>query len=138
MKKLDWIYNNKELKELLVKSLKATPTVISKTGLFDNIDKLYGSASGATPSTGASTTPGGGEELAPPPPPPPSGGEELGAPPAPEAGGEEAAVTPESKEKELNILLENDLIKGKKSIDLSVAQQSLGEIEKELDKLLNS
>jgi hypothetical protein len=28
--------------------LKATPTVITKTGLFDNIDKLYGNASGAT------------------------------------------------------------------------------------------
>jgi len=121
--------------------LKATPTVISKTGLFDNIDKLYGSATGGTATAGASTTPGGGEELGPPPPPLPGreGPEEL-APPPPPTGGEEpgGAVTPESKEKELNILLENDLIKGRKSINLGVAQQSLGEIEKELDKLLNS
>ncbi len=118
--------------------LKATPTVISKTGLFDNIDKLYGSSSGSTPSAGASTTPGGEEELAPPPPLPPGGGEELGAappPPPPTEGGE---ITPESKEKELNILLENDMIKGKSSLNLGIAQQSLGEIEKELDKLLNS
>ncbi len=118
--------------------MKATPTVISKTGLFDNIDKLYGSSSGSTPSAGASTTPGGEEELAPPPPLPPGGGEELGAappPPPPTEGGE---ITPESKEKELNILLENDMIKGKSSLNLGIAQQSLGEIEKELDKLLNS
>jgi hypothetical protein len=121
--------------------LKATPTVISKTGLFDNIDKLYGSATGGTATAGASTTPGGGEELGPPPPPLPGGeGPEELAPPPPPTGGEEpgGAVTPESKEKELNILLENDLIKGRKSINLGVAQQSLGEIEKELDKLLNS
>ena len=31
--------------------LKATPTVISKTGIFDNIDKLYGSSSGGTASS---------------------------------------------------------------------------------------
>jgi hypothetical protein len=121
--------------------LKATPTVISKTGLFDNIDKLYGSTTGGTASTGASTTPGGGEELG--PPPMPGGEEELGAapPPPPPPPGEEAgggAVTPEGKERELNILLENDLIRGQKSLNLGVAQQSLGEIEKELSKLLNS
>ncbi len=118
--------------------LKATPTVISKTGLFDNIDKLYGSASGATPAAGASTTPGGTEELggaAPLPPPP--GGEETALPPPP-PGGEAGALTPESTKKDLNILLENNLFERSKNIDLSNAQQSLGEIEKELEKLLNS
>ncbi len=35
--------------------LKATPTVITKTGLFDNIDKLYGSQTGATSTAGAAT-----------------------------------------------------------------------------------
>jgi hypothetical protein len=119
--------------------LKATPTVITKTGLFDNIDKLYGSTTGGTPTTGASTTPGGEEELA---PPPMAGGELPGgepelAPPAeaPPAGGE---VTPESKMKDLNILVENNLIEGAEMINLGHAQDSLGEISKELDKLLNS
>jgi hypothetical protein len=118
--------------------LKATPTVISKTGLFDNIDKLYGSTTGSTPAAGAATTPDGGEELggtalAPPPP----GGETL---PPPPPGGEEAPaeVTPESTKKDMNILLENNMFERSKMIDLGTAQQSLGEIEKELEKLLNS
>ena len=118
--------------------LKATPTVISKTGLFDNIDKLYGSTSGATPAAGAATTPDGGEELGGAPlPPPPPGGESL---PPPPPGGEEApaGVTPESTKKDMNILLENNMFERSKMIDLGTAQQSLGEIEKELEKLLNS
>jgi hypothetical protein len=121
--------------------LKATPTVITKTGIFDNIDKLYASPSGATPSAGAATTPGGTEELG-APPPFEAGGADLGAtPPA----GEEAApptegeaTVPESKLNNLNILIENNLIDGAKFIDLGHGQQSLGEISKELDKLLNS
>jgi hypothetical protein len=125
--------------------LKATPTVITKTGLFDNIDKLYGSATGATPAAGAATTPGGTEELG--APPSFGGGSEpapdLGAE-APPAGGEappptgEPELAPESKEKDMNILLENNLIEGSRMIDLGQGQESLGEISKELDKLLNS
>ena len=126
--------------------LKATPTVITKTGLFDNIDKLYGSATGATPSAGAATTPGGGEELGGPPSdlgamaPPPA---ETEAPPPAEAGGGGEggggeATVPESFKKDLNILVENNLIRGAEIISLAQGQQSLGEIEKELDKLLNS
>lgn len=126
--------------------LKATPTVITKTGLFDNIDKLYGNPSGTTPSEGAETTPGGTEELAPPPSfggggeipggeaELPIGGETEATPPA----GGEAEITPESKKKDLNILVENNLIEGAEMINLGVAQESLGEISKELDKLLNS
>ena len=133
--------------------LKATPTVISKTGLFDNIDKLYGNSSGATPTASTEESPAGGApssfsssdlgaEL------PPEGGSELppegGAPP--EAGGapppppgEEAEITPESRMDNLNILVENNyLVGGKKYIDLGHGQQSLGEMSKELDKLLNS
>jgi hypothetical protein len=124
--------------------LKATPTVITKTGLFDNIDKLYGSATGATPAAGAETTPGGTEELGAPPssfsspsePPPPAE--------APPAGGEvppptgEPELAPESKKKDMNILIESNLIEGSRMIDLGQAQDSLGEISKELDKLLNS
>jgi hypothetical protein len=38
----------------------------------------------------------------------------------------------------MNILLENNLIEGSRMIDLGQGQESLGEISKELDKLLNS
>jgi hypothetical protein len=123
--------------------LKATPTVITKTGLFDNIDKLYGSATGATPTAGAATTMDGGEELG--PPPSFGGGSEIpGADleTAPAGGGEEAPpaaeVTPESRKKDMNILVENNLIEGSQIINLGQAQDSLGEISKHLDKLLNS
>jgi len=121
--------------------LKATPTVISKTGVFDNIDKLYGTTSGSTSNAGAQSTESPSfesGELPPPPseeapltPPPPS---EETTPPPPEGG----AVTPESIQKDLNILVENNLIEGSEIIDLGQAQNSLGKISKELDKLLNS
>ena len=122
--------------------LKSTPTVITKTGLFDNIDKLYGSATGATPAAGAATTPGGTEELG----APPSFSSPSEPPPAeaPPAGGEvpppsgEPELAPESKKKDMNILIESNLIEGSRMIDLGQAQDSLGEISKELDKLLNS
>jgi hypothetical protein len=123
--------------------LKATPTVITKTGIFDNIDKLYGNTSGSTPTAGAETTPGGGEELG-GFTPPPAGGESFSEPtevPAGEEGGAlptEATVTPESTLPNMNILVENNFIKGKTFIDLGHGQESLGEISKELDKLLNS
>jgi hypothetical protein len=126
--------------------LKATATVITKTGIFDNIDKLYGSTSGATPAAGAETSPGGeeifGGGAAPLPPPPGGGGEELlgGAPPpppGPEAGGG-PELAPEQKFPDMNILVENNFIEGKNIIDLNSGQHSLSEIEKELDKLLNS
>ena len=119
--------------------LKATPTVITKTGLFDNIDKLYGSATGGTVNAAAAATaggeitappPGGGFETAPPP-------ESLPVEPPPPAGAE-PELAPESKKKDMNILIENNLIEGSRMIDLGQAQDSLGEISKELDKLLNS
>jgi hypothetical protein len=118
--------------------LKATPTVITKTGLFDNIDKLYGTTTGstATATAGADTSPGGMEELG---PPPSIGGEpplpEPAPAEAPPAGGE---VTPESREKDLNILVERNLIQGSEIINLGQGQDYLGEISKHLDKLLNS
>jgi hypothetical protein len=56
--------------------LKATPTVISKTGIFDNIDKLYGN--NGKPAVPGGTPPEGGE--------PPLGSDMGGLPPM---GGEE-------------------------------------------------
>ena len=123
--------------------LKATPTVISKTGIFDNIDKLYGNAGkpaapGQTPPEGTDATLGGG--FGGESPSPPAGGEEP-LPPAggeaPEAGGG-TEITPESKQKNMNLLIESNLLEGSKILDLGQAQDSLGEISKELDKLLNS
>ena len=124
--------------------LKATPTVITKTGIFDNIDKLYGSSTGGT-ATAATTT--GGEDLGAAPSfggggggfetaAPEAGGE---APPAeaPPAGGE-AEVTPESQKEKMNILLESGFAERSRFFNLEQGQDSLGEISKELDKLLNS
>ena len=120
--------------------LKATPTVITKTGLFDNIDKLYGSQTGSTPTAGAATTMDGGEELG--SPPSFGGGAEIpgGEPELPPAGETPppAEITPESRQKDMNILVEKNFIKGNQMINLGQGQDSLGEISKELDKLLNS
>ena len=125
--------------------LKATPTVITKTGLFDTIDKLYGNTSGATQVAAANAA---GEETSPTPSMPSFGSElgggEAGAPPPAETEGAAAPPTgepelaPESKKKDMNILLENNWIDGARILDLGAAQDSLGEISKELDKLLNS
>ena len=124
------------LEKAVATELEATPTVITKTGIFDTIDKLYGGKTGSTENV----QPGeemGGEGGSPPPPPSDFGGGEL--PPAPES--ESAGITPESKTKKenLNILLENDDLMSEDSfIDLSRGSNSLGDIEDELDKLLNS
>ncbi len=122
--------------------LKATPTVITKTGLFDNIDKLYGNSSGGTATTASTETSeptpsfgGGGIETSDLGSELPPAGEETVTPPAP---GGEAEITPESRFNNLNILVENNLIEGKEIINLNHGQESLGEISKELNKLLNS
>jgi hypothetical protein len=123
--------------------LKATPTVITKTGIFDNIDRLYGTATGGTAPAAATTetgemgmetfsSPGGEPPMGEPAIPPPPGGEAQAAEaPAPE-------LAPESKNNNLNILVENDLIEGKEIIDLSQGQTSLGKISEQLDKLINN
>jgi hypothetical protein len=102
-----------------------TATIITHTGIFDNIDKLYGNISGGTTAEqmtgdmGSEPPMGGGPEI----PPPPSGGPEL----APES----------TKKDNLNILLESDnLLDVDSYIDLSRARNYLGEMENELNKLL--
>jgi len=110
--------------------LKKTAEVITHTGLFDNLDKLYGKKEGepaGTPTEGAAPPEAGGAPAGESPLPPP--------PPGPEPGGE-AGVTPESIEKDMNILLENDLIDDDEMIDLSKARKSLDEIENKLNSLL--
>jgi hypothetical protein len=117
--------------------LKQTPLIIKKTGLFDNIDKLYGSVSGGTPTAGAVPPPsdmggmdmGGMDMGAPPPPPPPPGGGEM--PPPGEPG-----LAPESRFDNLNILVENNKINGLNYFPFAKGQKSLGDLEDELKKLL--
>jgi hypothetical protein len=106
-----------------------TPTIITHSGIFDNVDKLYGNKSGTTSNAGAPPPPGGDEgmgEMMPPPPPP-----------SPEPGGD-AGMTPESfKRDNLKILLENNSLTDEDSyIDLSKGKNSLGEMEAQLSKLL--
>jgi len=111
--------------------LKSTATVITRTGVFDNIDKLYGPITGTTAGAAGGSSPAGetgGGELPPP---------EAGAPPPPPPpGGEGAEITPESRMDGLNILVENNIINGKTFLDLGTGQDYLGEISHELDKLL--
>ena len=104
-----------------------TATIITHTGLFDNIDKLYGNVTGDTatpPAPGEGPEPMGGGTPPPPPPPPPGG---------------EGGLTPESSKRDnLNILLESEnLMELDTFIDLSKGKNYLGEIENQLDKLLN-
>ena len=114
--------------------LKKTAEVITHTGLFDNLDKLYGKKegepAGAPTEGGAPPEEGGGGMMSEPP-------GELPAPPAPgpEPGGE-AGVTPESLERDMNILLESNMIGDDEMIDLSKAKKSLGEMEQKLNSLL--
>jgi hypothetical protein len=115
-----------------------TATIITHTGIFDNIDKLYGNK----------TTSGATQSIATPPPPPGGGGgggmpdmgggESMPPPPGPEPGGE-AGVTPESFERRnnLKILIENeDLLNEESFIDLSKARNSLGDMEQQLKNIL--
>jgi len=106
-----------------------TATIITHSGIFDNVDKLYGNKSGSTANAGGAPPPPGGDEGGEPPPPPP--------PPGPEPGGA-AGVTPESfKRNNLKILLESNSLTDEDSyIDLSKGKNSLGEMEAQLSKLL--
>jgi intein/homing endonuclease len=100
-----------------------TPTIITHTGLFDNIDNLYKTVSGVTDSTAAAPAEGGGMDM----------GGELGGPPpppGPPTGGPEGGL-PESKAKMENLLLENI------DNEILIGNNSLGEIEKELMKILD-
>jgi hypothetical protein len=105
-----------------------TGNVITKTGIFDNLDRLYGNGQSASGTT-APPAEGGGDMMA----------DLGGAPPAestPPAGGE-TAVTPESIKKDMNIILERDNIYGVDDIDLEKGSRSLGVIEESLRKLID-
>jgi len=140
------------LEKAVSAELQNTATVITKTGLFDNVDKLYGSLSGKTggaPPAPGEELGGGGSDLG-----SFGGGSDLGGlggvpegglggapegelggapPPAP---GEE--TVPEQKMDRINILLEGDFLTSNDFLDLGKAKQSLNEMNDELDRILKS
>jgi len=119
------------LERAVAAELANTPTVITHTGMFDIVDRLYKIKSGSTenPPSDAPTPPpsGGGGSL------PDFGGGGEPSEPAPPA---EETLPENKKNDNLNILLENDDIYGDKYIDLSKGKNSLGSMENELSKLL--
>ena len=108
-----------------------TAEVITKTGLFDNIDKLYGKkesepAGEAGADAGAAGDMGGMPDM--------GGGAESPPPEAPPGGD----VTPEGFNKnDLNMLLEDHLFGGSDYMDLSKGRNSLTEINDKLKDLLS-
>jgi len=102
------------LERAVASELANTATVITHTGLFDNVDKLYKTISGETETQASGDAGAGG---AAPPPPPPGG---------------DAPMMDQYVRPKLNIILEGD------EFDNEVINNSLGDIESELDKLINS
>jgi hypothetical protein len=107
--------------------LKKTAEVIVKTGLFDNIDKLYGKKEGepagapSTPSEGGAPSDIGGET--PPPPPPP--------------GGESPPTVPENlNPKNKDLILEKVLRDDDEFVDFEKNKDSMKEINDTLERLL--
>ena len=143
------------IEKAVASELEKTPEVISKTGIFANIDKLYGNkpGEGGAPE-GETTEPadtgfggggsdfGGGDlggdlggDIGGAPEGGDTGGDIGGAPEGGDTGGD---ITPESiKDKDLNLILEDDMINGITELDLSKGRKSLGEIEDKLKTLLD-
>jgi hypothetical protein len=104
-----------------------TATIITKTGVFDTVDRLYKPVTGGTETA----APAAGAEAG---APPDLGG---GAPPPPPAGGE--APIPESVKKDrFKLLTESneDNFDEDEFLDFQKVNGSLGLIEEELNKLL--
>jgi hypothetical protein len=126
--------NQQRMEIAVAAELTNTPNVINRTGIFDNIDKLYSKSilSGETATSG-SVPPGGAEPL------PPMGGELGGMAPGP--GGEtlpppeEPVLAPENKKKSTNIILERLEIEEKSEIDFDKGEKILQSISRVLDKL---
>lgn len=135
------------IEKAVAKELEETPNVITKTGIFDNIDKLYGNGKSAgSEGAGEETTPGGDEITSSSPDlggfgdlggggtETPESAPEVPAETTP-AGGE---VTPESKDKDENLILEDSMLNGLVELNINKAKKSLQEIDKKLNELLGS
>jgi hypothetical protein len=108
------------LERAVAAELANTATIITHTGLFDNVDKLYKTVSGETATQGAEA---GGEGGAPAP-----------APPPPPGGGGEEPLMDSYKKSNFNILLESDDVDDNYINNIN---NSLGDMESELEKLIN-
>ena len=109
-----------------------TAEVITKTGLFDNIDKLYGKKEGEPAGEAGADAGGAGGDMG---GMPDMGGGAESPPPEAPPGGE---VTPEGFNKnDLNMLLEDHLFGGSDYMDLSKGRNSLTEINDKLKDLLS-
>jgi len=109
-----------------------TAEVITRTGVFDNIDSLYGkkeSEKEPSADTGDSGDTGGDLGSS----PPPSGGDE--SPPPPSGG--EAPTAERLVSSDLDLLLEDTLFSGKNYMNLSKGRNSLIEMDDRLNKLIN-
>jgi len=104
-----------------------TATIVTRTGIFDTVDRLYKPVTGTTlPAGGAPGADAGGS------PPPPDAG---GAPPPPDAG----APLPESMRRDKNkLILESneDDFNEDEFLDFKKINNSLGDLEDQLSKLL--
>jgi hypothetical protein len=113
-----------------------TAEVITKTGLFDTLDSLYGkkdAAAGGAPAEGGAAPEGGASPEEGGMPPEDGGGAPPPPPPA-EGGG----VTPENfNRNDLNLILENTLFDRDNTLDLSKGRLSINEIDDKINKLLN-
>jgi len=110
-----------------------TPTVITNTGIFNTVDKLYKTVTGSTAPAAPAEAGGGlgGGDLGGgmPPPPPDAGG---APPPPPEAGG-----LPEEEQRDnMKLLIESDMFEEDEFLDFSKANSVLSEMEEKLSKLL--
>jgi len=104
-----------------------TAEVITKTGVFDNIDNLYGKKEGEKGAeAGGDSGDSGGST-----PPPPSGGSE------PPSGGPEPPTTERLVRSDLDLLIEENLFSGKNYMDLSKGRNSLIEIDDRLKNLID-
>ncbi len=123
----------------IAKELETTADIIKKTGVFNQIDKLYGDIEGTEAEAGdEGGLPGAGDTESAPPPPMGGGG---GAPPPPMGGDEGGEAEPAAEgfkiEKDLPLILEN------KGISLPNIEEmtnrtnnEIDEINKEIDNLV--
>jgi hypothetical protein len=116
-----------------------TAEVISSTGLFDNIDDLYGTKTGSTQSSDtSSSTPSSSSPLS-------SAGSSSSSPSSPlssppSGGGSEppSGGLPERLVKnDLDLILENTLFSDSETIDLSKGRNSLVEMSEKLKNLID-
>ena len=111
--------------------LAKTAEVITNTGLFDNIDKLYGKKDGEKPAEGGEAPEGGAPDM--------GGMPDMGGAPEPEPAGGAPELAPESISKDdLNLLLEEGLFGKHDFMNLGKGRNSLVEIDGKLKDLLGN